>query len=69
MKMQEILRKELDGLYQKLGRDGLPESISMETGLDIQSETFFLKEEKALFDDQVRGPAHTATEQYFIKQN
>ncbi|MBV7334578.1 hypothetical protein KFU94_41340 [Chloroflexi bacterium TSY] len=24
--------------------------------------------EKALFDDQVRGPGHTATEQYFIKQ-
>jgi hypothetical protein len=50
MKMQDILRRELNALFQSQGVDGLPESLSLEVKLDIQNEVFYLKDEQALFD-------------------
>ena len=54
MRMQEILRKELNELFQSQGTDGLPESLSLEVKLDIQNEIFYLKDELALFDELIR---------------
>lgn len=53
MKMQDILRRELNALFQSQGMDGLPDKLSLEVKLDIQNELFYLKEEQALFDELI----------------
>ena len=54
MKMQDIIRRELNELFQSQGLDGLPESLSLEVKLDIQNEVFYLRDELALFDELIR---------------
>ncbi len=61
MKMQDILRRELDKLFQSQGMDGLPESLSLEVKLDIQNEVFYLKDELPLFDELIRVRDRTKT--------
>ncbi|MDC7239864.1 MAG: DUF2971 domain-containing protein [Spirochaetales bacterium] len=59
--MQDILRRELNTLFESLGLPGMPDTLSLEVKLDVQSETFFLKEEQKLFDELIRVRDRTGT--------
>lgn len=49
MNMQEILLRELNTLFESLGHPGIPPGISLEVQLDLQTETFYLKQEQQIF--------------------
>ncbi len=61
MQMQDILRKELSSFFESLEHPGIPEKLSLEVTLDLQTETFYLKEEQAVFDELIRIRDRTKT--------
>ncbi|MBF9014520.1 MULTISPECIES: DUF2971 domain-containing protein [unclassified Oceanispirochaeta] len=61
MNMQEILQRELNTLFESRGHPGLPPSLSLEVQLDLQKETFFLKQEQQIFEELIHMRDKTKT--------
>ncbi|MDC7235629.1 MAG: DUF2971 domain-containing protein [Spirochaetales bacterium] len=61
MNMQAILQRELQTLFESMGHPGLPETLSLEVQLDLQSETFYLKQEQRIFEELIHIRDKTPT--------